>query len=127
MAARLVQAGMLVGGAVGAAVTIRGCAKATGAAERCIYCGGAAVGAALTGGYAYFHSDSYHEFEAARRREREEEGAKRVAEVRRRSRRGARQQREIEEDHRKRALESARLDAARPTYADSGCAALRAG
>ena len=29
MAARLVQAGMLVGGAVGAAVTIRGCAKAT--------------------------------------------------------------------------------------------------
>ena len=84
MAARLVQAGMLVGGAVGAAGTIRGCAKATGAAERCIYCGGAAVGAALTGGYAYFHSDYYHEFEAARRREREEEGAKRVAEVRRR-------------------------------------------
>ena len=96
MAARLVQAGMLVGGAVGAAVTIRGCAKATGAAERCIYCGGAAVGAALTGGYAYFHSDYYHEFEAARRREREEEGAKRVAEVRRReSERYARQQREI--------------------------------
>ena len=52
MAARLVQAGMLVGGAVGAAVTIRGCAKAAGPAERCIYCGGAAVGAALTGGYA---------------------------------------------------------------------------
>ena len=115
MAARLVQAGMLVGGAVGAAVTIRGCAKATGAAERCIYCGGAAVGAALTGGHAYFHSDYYHEFEAARRREREEEGAKRVAEVRRReSERYARQQREIEEDYRKRALESARLD----TYED---------
>ena len=61
MAARLVQAGMLVGGAVGAAVTIRGCAKAAGPAERCIYCGGAAVGAALTGGYAYFHSDYYYD------------------------------------------------------------------
>ena len=115
MAARLVQAGMLVGGAVGAAVTIRGCAKARGAAERCIYCGGAAVGAALTGGYAYFHSDYYYEAEAARRREREEAGAKRVEEVRRReSERYARQQREIEEEYRKRALESARLD----TYED---------
>ena len=77
------------------------------------------MGAALTGGYAYFHSDYYHEFEAARRREREEEGAKRVAEVRRmESERYARQQREIERDHRKRALESARLD----TYEDPATA-----
>ena len=60
MAARLVQAGLLVGGSVGAAITIRGCVKATQPAERCIYCGGAAVGAALTGGYAYFHSDYYY-------------------------------------------------------------------
>ena len=34
MAARLVQAGMLVGGSVGAAITIRGCVKATQPAER---------------------------------------------------------------------------------------------
>ena len=52
---------------------------------------------------------------SARRREREEAGAKRVEEVRRReSERYARQQREIEEEYRKRALESARLD----TYED---------
>ena len=69
------------------------------------------IAAALTGGYAYFHSDYYYEAEAARRREREEAGAKRVEEVRRReSERYARQQREIEEEYRKRALESARLD-----------------
>lgn len=105
----------MAGGAVMAAVTVRGCVKAAQTSERCLYCGAAAAGAALTGGYAYFHSDYYYEAEAARRREREAGGSKRVAAVQwREQERYARHQREIEEEYRTRALESARLD----TYED---------